>query len=232
LTGLKGGSSGAFFYTTHDNKFVIKTITTQEKLMFLNRLLPVYLERVMGDSALVRILGVFQVQCAGNYSTNLVLMENICASAQVLLKYDLKGCTYKRNVSGDFLVGKDSNFIQQNQRLELPLEDQDLLLRRLNADTARLTELGVMDYSLLVCLCINDKPESVNPQYVYRSTQPDSYYLIAVIDFFQEFNVSKKAEYLWKTLVKRAPEEQVSCVEASLYCSRFISFVQDSLVTS
>jgi hypothetical protein len=132
---------------------MLKTITSSEKLSLLNRLLPKYFERVIsGDSALVRILGVFQVQCVGNYCTNLVLMENVSLQTRVSEVFDLKGSSYQRN-SHDLSsssVGLDINFNFEIGSLALDPEDAQRLFRRVSQDSLMLASSNVMDYSLLV----------------------------------------------------------------------------------
>mmetsp|Transcript_5792 Transcript_5792/g.10327 ORF Transcript_5792/g.10327 Transcript_5792/m.10327 type:complete len:186 (+) Transcript_5792:1-558(+) len=182
-----------------------------------------------GDSALVRILGVFQVQCEGNYSTNLVLMENITESAQVKGLYDLKGCLYRRNSKGEFLVGKDLNFLQLHERLSLTAEAQKRLKDKLAADTEMLKRLKLMDYSLLVVVCFQEDIASTKPNYYYASTIANQHYLIALIDFFQVYNLKKKLERSLKKLIFRAPSSQISVIDPQRYQDRFLKFV-DSII--
>mmetsp|Transcript_28970 Transcript_28970/g.51794 ORF Transcript_28970/g.51794 Transcript_28970/m.51794 type:complete len:516 (-) Transcript_28970:47-1594(-) len=225
LSQSRGGSSGAFMYTSHDSKFVLKTITTQEKLVLLNKLLTLYLSRLQTqDSALVRVLGVFQVQCVNNYSTNLVLMENIFADAKVLRKFDLKGSLYNRETKSATSIGKDVDFLKSVGSLSLIEEDAETLLRRVERDSEMLLSEGLMDYSLLVGVCEDRSRFPSN--YSYRSTKEGEVYLIALIDFLQEYNTSKRLENFFKVKVRRAKHEEVSSVEPVLYRERFINFVK------
>mmetsp|Transcript_28969 Transcript_28969/g.51791 ORF Transcript_28969/g.51791 Transcript_28969/m.51791 type:complete len:258 (-) Transcript_28969:47-820(-) len=225
LSQSRGGSSGAFMYTSHDSKFVLKTITTQEKLVLLNKLLTLYLSRLQTqDSALVRVLGVFQVQCVNNYSTNLVLMENIFADAKVLRKFDLKGSLYNRETKSATSIGKDVDFLKSVGSLSLIEEDAEALLRRVERDSEMLLSEGLMDYSLLVGVC--EAGSRFPSNYSYRSTKEGKVYLIALIDFLQEYNTSKRLEHFFKVKVRRAKHEEVSSVEPVLYRERFINFVK------
>jgi 1-phosphatidylinositol-4-phosphate 5-kinase len=213
-------------YTTYDGRFVIKTISTEEKLTLLNRLLSGYLERVMtGDSALVRVLGVFQVQCVGNYATNLLLMHNVSLTKHFTGRYDLKGSTYSRanfDISS-LRVGLDTNFLREVGRLDLDPQDAERLLRRVTLDSAMLSSKNIMDYSLLVTVCTCE-PRHLK-HYIYRSSKKGLVYLIAVIDILQEYNLQKKAETCWKTEVKRVALSSLSSVEPELYAARLIAFL-------
>mmetsp|Transcript_14789 Transcript_14789/g.27371 ORF Transcript_14789/g.27371 Transcript_14789/m.27371 type:complete len:454 (-) Transcript_14789:56-1417(-) len=227
IAGLKGGSSGAFIYTTYDSKYVLKTISTKEKLTLLNRLLNSYMERLMfQDSALVRILGVYQVQCVSNYSTNLVLMENVSTSVGVLAKFDLKGSLYGRRSNPTSVLGKDLNFIETIEHLNLERDEATRLVNCLRHDALMLSKHNLMDYSILVTICEEESLESVSGHYIYRSTRPGEYYLIALIDFLQEYTLKRKIEKFWKSKIKGVPRNLISVAEPKIYYERFIKFIE------
>jgi hypothetical protein len=179
-----------------------------------------------GDSALVRVLGVFQVQCVGNYATNLLLMHNVSLTKHFTGRYDLKGSTYSRanfDISS-LRVGLDTNFLSEVGRLDLDPQDAERLLRRVTLDSAMLSSKNIMDYSLLVTVSSGELPDN-QPHYVYRSSRKDQVYVIALIDNLQEYNLWKKAETFWKTKVKRVALSSVSSVEPELYSQRLINFL-------
>jgi hypothetical protein len=213
-------------YVTYDNKYIVKTITTQEKLVLLNHLLPAYFDRVMqGESALVRILGVFQVQCVGNYCTNLVVMENASLTGGDHPKYDLKGSVYQRNTK-KACIGKDNEFIETEGRLHLTEFDATQLITRVSNDTQILSALGLMDYSLLVTICRGEVPDYVQSHYVYRSSVCGVAYLVAIIDFLQDYDIKKKGETFWKHSIKGVPMNELSSVKPEYYRSRFMDFIE------
>jgi len=56
------GKSGSFFFFTHDQKFIIKTINTSEKEVLLSEFLKSYYEHIKeGSSLITRIYGVYEV---------------------------------------------------------------------------------------------------------------------------------------------------------------------------
>lgn len=222
---MKGGSSGAFVYTTYDSKYVIKTISSQEKLVLLNKILPFYIERVKSnDSAIVRVLGVFQIQCVNNYSTNLVLMHNASAFENVIAKFDLKGSTFGRKSKHG--IGKDCNFIETVRKITLIEEDSVKLIHRLERDCLMLADRNLMDYSLLVTLCEGEGSEHFENPYYYRSTKRGEFYLIALIDFLQEYTFIRKVENYLKSKFYRVPREVISVIQPKIYCERFIKFIK------
>jgi hypothetical protein len=228
LSKVKGGSSGAFIYLSHDKRFLIKTISAEEKIVMLSLLLPSYLERQFsGSTALVRILGVYLIQCVGSYSTNVVIMENASSCRQLLSVFDLKGSIHDRRSYTNSKVGvrKDCNFIDEVGSINLKPGDAARLQSMLRQDVLALARLNIMDYSLLVTLCKGQVPDFISPQYIYHSTEEDSFYLIALIDILQVYNLQKKAETFWKNKVKRVRLDTLSAVEAKMYAERFLRFV-------
>lgn len=119
------GASGAVFYKTSDDKFLLKTVQSEEA-SFLKELLPGYALNLLQNkyTLLPRIYGLFCYQNLelGSFlkdKTNirLVVMNNILPSDLTFHeKYDLKGSSYKRKAS-------------KNERLKLSstLKDLDFL---------------------------------------------------------------------------------------------------------
>lgn len=95
------GKSGSFFYFTADNKFMIKTISKDEAMLFKS-ILKKYFEFLNANrsSLLCRILGFhrMKVTLLGN-KTNiyLIVMQNILIhSLEIDYKLDIKGSLYGR----------------------------------------------------------------------------------------------------------------------------------------
>jgi 1-phosphatidylinositol-4-phosphate 5-kinase len=57
------GKSGSFFFFSHDNKFIIKTITNNELNTMLGNFIKNYHEHVINypDSILARIYGLYSI---------------------------------------------------------------------------------------------------------------------------------------------------------------------------
>lgn len=70
--------------------------------------------------------------------------------------YDLKGSSINREVKKIYkpsTVLKDINLLKNckwEQEISLDTEDRNILLETLEADSAMLASLGIMDYSLLI----------------------------------------------------------------------------------
>ena len=147
------GKSGSFFYFTHDRRYVIKTVNTEER-QFLCKIAPSYYEYIKDnpDSLIVRLYGLYQVQLAWEQKyISVIVMENIFHSLQRLKiheKYDLKGSTVKRG------TGKKSGKVLKDNDLQNKVcigpENKAALLEQLRKDTEYLARHHIMDYSLLL----------------------------------------------------------------------------------
>ena len=95
------GKSGSFFFFSHDDRFLIKTMTMGDFNAFM-KLFRFYFEHMCTSpkSLLARIYGVYSVQMDEQDPVYLILMGNStkCDSDYVLSKFDLKGSLVKRLV--------------------------------------------------------------------------------------------------------------------------------------
>lgn len=116
------GKSGSFFFFSHDNKFLIKTMTSGDFAAFM-KLFSFYHEHVATNprSLLARIYGVYSVKIDQQAPVYLILMGNTaqCQDSRVLHKFDLKGSIVKRLVHLPKGASKHSN--------SAVLKDQNLL---------------------------------------------------------------------------------------------------------
>ena len=53
---------------------------------------------------------------------------------------------------------------------------------------------------------------------------------MAIIDFLQEFNISKRSESFLKTAILNREYNEISCVDSQLYMKRFFKFMRDHVV--
>lgn len=183
---------------------------------------------------LVRIYGVYML-CVGSYSINLVVMENILHGSEAsMLKFDIKGSRYQREVltRGKVYLGnynkvlKDIDFENTLERLKISPRDSQRLNGLLARDVAMLEKHGVMDYSLSISLSRGQIGVACRSKYFFRMVDSDTeFYMIAIIDYMQEFNFKKQAESYFKRVIKRVPVEDLSAVPPKEYAHRFLRFV-------
>lgn len=161
--GEGAGKSGSFFFFTHDDRFIIKTMRQGEVNIFL-KFLPSYIDHFSKNpqSLLAKIFGVYSVHREGIGRVQIMLMENTLQfknKQNIKSIYDLKGSTYQR--ISDQGVLKDLNFMKALGTTVL--QDYSLQLsRQLQRDVAFLEKMGLIDYSLLLGVESNQKPIAIN----------------------------------------------------------------------
>ena len=100
--GESQGKSGSFFFFSHDQEFIIKTMFAHEFYIFM-KLVPSYYDhlRFNPNSLIARIYGVFQVKMDDLVPVYLFLMENTIkpiSTSNILNIFDLKGSQVNREV--------------------------------------------------------------------------------------------------------------------------------------
>lgn len=160
--GEGAGRSGSFFFFSHDNKFIIKTISKGELNTFL-KMLPDLAEHYKKneDSLIVKTFGAFTVKTDSTGEVHLVLMENtLQLKNKKGLQYifDLKGSLVDRKVKGKTTPSttlKDSNFLlavhASKNFIDLGSDEvRRKVISVIKSDVDFLCRLGFMDYSLLI----------------------------------------------------------------------------------
>jgi 1-phosphatidylinositol-4-phosphate 5-kinase len=101
-----GGMSGSFFFFTEDKKYIIKTMTFEEKNTLLDMLpnITKYFMVTAGRSLISRVYGIYKVKYPGMNRIYLMIQRNnimIQKHNMLLNTFDLKGSKYKRKVIDD-----------------------------------------------------------------------------------------------------------------------------------
>lgn len=150
------GASGAIFFLSEDDRFLIKSVKKEEMYALLSIALRKYYEHVEQhpDTLLVRFYGIHRISPWLGRNARFIIMGNVLPSGvRIHRKYDLKGSTYKRTVGKDrrntdpLAVLKD---LDLDMQFECEASERDSLLQNLRADAKFLQRLGVIDYSLLL----------------------------------------------------------------------------------
>lgn len=157
------GRSGSFFFFSHDQKFIIKTMTKSE-LDLMKKMMPAYSQHLKKneDSLLSKILGIFTVETESFSSVHIMLMENTVRlkdPSQLRYIFDLKGSTVDRVVGGktkNSTTLKDINFLVTKKRFKMltSLDNRTCrkLVRAMRKDLEFLFGQRLMDYSMLIAI--------------------------------------------------------------------------------
>lgn len=214
------GKSGAFIFITYNEKFVIKTITRNERYFLLN-ILPAYTKHIAKhpNSKLVRILGLFKVL---NTKQSFIIMENIINHIENTIIFDLKGSLKNRYTPifpNTNPVLKDQNIVNMEKSILLSARNSEILIDNLKSDTNFLKKFNIIDYSLLAAFYPSD--DHISNRYFIKGLENTSYSL-GIIDFLQEYTLFKKFEVLVK---KIRGYKDFSICHPNKYSSRFLTFI-------
>ena len=153
------GKSGSFFYFSHDFRYIIKTITSEEE-KFLRKIAYRYYNHMKRNpgSLIVRFFGLHKVRLAPEQRyISVVVMENLFYNRHQMKihhTYDLKGSTVGRRALKTGRTREEHRGTLKDLDLEQPIfigpESKAMLMEQLEQDVDFLSRSGIMDYSLLL----------------------------------------------------------------------------------
>ncbi len=164
------GKSGSFFISTDDNKYMIKTLKSDEIDLIRNGFLKKYIKHIdetNNKSLLCRLYGMFSIIFGQGDETLIIIMRNVIGNLKdnTVVKFDLKGSTYKRkadfdvdNLSCD--VMKDLNFNEIEKSIKISQDSIEQLRSMISSDSKFLSESELMDYSLFLVKITLNKEEA------------------------------------------------------------------------
>ncbi|KAG5384299.1 hypothetical protein IGI04_035769 [Brassica rapa subsp. trilocularis] len=221
----KGGKSKSVFAKTLDDRFIVKEIKKTEYESFVT-FAPEYF-KYMKDSydlgnqtCLAKVLGIYQVtvrqpKSGKEVRHDLMVMENLSFGRKITRQYDLKGALHARftatsaNGAEDVLL--DQNFVNDMNKSPLYVSktSKQNLQRAVYNDTAFLTSINVMDYSLLV------------------GVDDESHELVCgIIDYLRQYTWDKQLETWVKSSLVVPKNVQPTVISPIDYKTRFRKFMK------
>lgn len=236
---ISDGKSGSFFFYSHNEQFMIKTIPTSE-FDVLMRILPQYYHHLKTygthKTLLMKILACYRFQ--NQYC--IVLANMLPLDEPLSSVYDLKGSSIGRSNPNGF-VKKDNDFPQFQKHLWVTNQNKDEVMEQIRVDVAFLQEHQLLDYSLLVGICdhhsnaVEDIDSSEQQQWNTATTRRivssdgKQVYYIGIIDLLTEFNDRKKLEFVGKSIVHSMNASKLSVQHPKVYGQRFIEFMEEKV---
>lgn len=244
------GKSGSFFFYSHDRKFIIKTISSDERKTLLD-IFHDYFNYIKEHKTtlITKIYGVYTLVIKNASSVNIILMQNLfgCSPIHIQRMFDLKGSTVQRKTKDvqkwkreQVLKDLDFQWLTKVERklINFKKKDIDEIKTIVNNDVIFYKRLRLMDYSLL--FIIVDFPNKIDPDYnqivgllddpkyrghVYKSENEKYIYIIGIIDYLQKYNLKKKMEHCMKGIINGKENNMISAVEPEYYGNRFNEFM-------
>ncbi|OLY83113.1 1-phosphatidylinositol 3-phosphate 5-kinase fab1 [Smittium mucronatum] len=188
---MTGGKSGSSFLKTKDERYILKHVSKVEMNAFID-FAPAYFNQMFKSyknkeiNLLTRIFGLCKVSLSNNITKNtkrynFIVMENLFYKKKISRIYDLKGSERNRMAyeKDDNEVLLDENLINyiHDSPIFVSYRSKKLILDAITRDTLFLSNMNVMDYSLLVGI------DEENDELV-----------IGIVDFIRTFTWDKKLE--------------------------------------
>lgn len=251
---MTGGSSGADFYFTSDDKYICKEIKKREEMDVLLKILHSFAQYCEENphTLLPPLYGLYEIFYKGRKFRVVVMMNINHTKLKIHKTFDLKGSTVNRE-SGGGSVLKDTDFTRMKCGLNFGAH-REVILKQLEDDTKFLAGHNIMDYSLLVG--IHNDPNLEIPvaddewlrrrcwdktalednwrkfQGGFVSVCRTKVYFLGIIDIFQVYNLQKKLEKRLKTAKIKVThlgskaDTDISSTNSAHYRQRFNDFMR------
>ena len=190
------GKSGATFFFTHDNKYVLKSLSHgHAKTMITN--FPKYFTHLLNnneDSVMVRIYGMYKITVEGYEKIYFIMMENLTENLVdhlILRVYDLKGSKFQRS--------------QENFKIDC--EEQNKILKsifgsRLDQNLHQMSDQMLIEQILIVRGKDNDFLDSED-MYIQMKKEDKLFFLENIqkdVKFFEQCNLMDYSLIFMKAL--------------------------------
>jgi 1-phosphatidylinositol-4-phosphate 5-kinase len=250
------GKGGAFFYYTADGRFMIKTVTRDEKHLLKNMLRDYYAYLSKNkDSFIVRFYGLHGLRLKrdpllfqqGKYRRDekifFVVMGNLFNTPlEVHRRFDLKGSWVGRS-SGNApsldttIALRDNDFVERKEVINVGSSAKQVICDQLRKDADFFASRNIIDYSLLLGIhdrriategvSVDSFEEETGQARSFPSTDGTCVYYLGVIDILCEYNTKKRLENVFKSI--RYDSRGISAVPPKDYADRFYSFICDHI---
>ena len=163
------GKSGSFFISTDDNKYMVKSLKSDEIDLIRNGFLSKYIRHIeltKNESLLCRLYGMYNIMMAKKEFC-IIVMRNIIGDFKdnEVVRFDLKGSTFGRKAEFNFDKSnllKDINFDEIEKNIMLFPENLKNLRNIAKKDSKFLSKSELMDYSLLLVKLTLNKEEDID----------------------------------------------------------------------
>ena len=245
-----GGRGNNSLYSSWDKKLILKTIDTNEKNIFFDKMI-IDFHCFMRESRslLSRIYGLYKIELTDKGSIYVIVQRNMddLPLSTKLLTFDFKGSTVDRQIisKGDLglirerlwlkyknkvLKDKDLNLI--GLKFILEFENWKNIISIIDSDSSFLQNLGITDYSLVVFVHKYRKEDlEFNRGCTRIIESKDRKYIFnfSIVDYLGTYNFMKQLEKSTKSFlgyIKKAKDTNFSVLDPINYGVRFRNFIK------
>ena len=245
-----GGRGNNSLYSSWDKKLILKTIDTNEKNIFFDKMImDFHCFMRESRSLLSRIYGLYKIELTDKGSIYVIVQRNMddLPLSTKLLTFDFKGSTVDRQIisKGDLglirerlwlkyknkvLKDKDLNLI--GLKFILEFENWKNIISIIDSDSSFLQNLGITDYSLVVFVHKYRKEDlEFNRGCTRIIESKDRKYIFnfSIVDYLGTYNFMKQLEKSTKSFlgyIKKAKDTNFSVLDPINYGVRFRNFIK------
>jgi 1-phosphatidylinositol-4-phosphate 5-kinase len=167
---ISNSKSGQFFFYSHDQRYMVKTMTKTESKL-LRKILPQYYGYIRKHpwSLLTKYFGMHRVKPHRRKKIYFLIMGSVFFSKpglEIHEQYDLKGSTVGRRSQKNETMKKDLDLIESGTFVQIGRERAKMFRMQIQMDTDFLRKNQIMDYSLLLGIHHRDRDART-----YKSTK-------------------------------------------------------------
>ena len=226
----RGGKSGSAFLKTCDDRFVVKQLSRTE-LDGFSKFAPQYFtyladcKSASRPTTLTKIFGYFRIgfknmHTGKGFKMDLMAMENLLYGRSIDKIFDLKGSTRNRYVQETGRAGEvllDENLVHDTRTNPFLVREHSkrILRTALYNDSLFLTEMNVMDYSLI--LALDSKRNEM---------------VIGIIDYLRTYTWDKRVESFVKetAILGGGGKGEPTIITPRQYRMRFLTFLDRNIL--
>lgn len=174
------GRSGARMFMSHDKKYFIKSLVTEEveQVHHLLKQYHQYIVETHAQTLLPQYLGMYRIT-VNDVEHYLIVMRSVFSPRySIHKKYDLKGSTVDRQASDkekskDLPTYKDNDFIKDEATILIGKDAKEKIMEVITRDAEFLAGLHLMDYSLIVGIHDCDRADMESAEMAERAREND-----------------------------------------------------------
>ena len=218
-----GGGSRAEFVNTLDSLFLLKSVPSVELKnfqAFASKYFQYMMTAMRGDSPtlLVKIVGMFSIDTKNpsgqSIRQDFIVMERMFYDCNIARTFDLKGSVRNRLRPDGAVVLQDENLRRMMWSSPIVIDEvsKAKLALAIFKDTSFLSDVSVMDYSILVG--IDESTGSV---------------AVGIIDYIRPYSWDKMVEYVMKSTISTGGKTP-TVISPADYSERFRQFTWNCFV--
>ena len=224
FTGKIGpASNGFFFFSTDDQRFLLKTISPEEFKCTREMLTDYFYHAIKNhNSFLAKLLGIHRITTQSNKKHYFIIMTNFFPKGYEISEiYDLQGLEVQAsNQDMDVKVKKDLEFNRAENKICVGEQLRKFILQQIRKDCEFLSGMKINGYSFVVG--IHEVTEELTYKDMWISEDRRFAYFMGIVDFMTQYSHKKIKNLFNKNKMLNARPKD--------YCERLLVYLDSIIV--